>query len=232
MSPYLQHARRHLVGGTDPLIIPPAFAWPTYFFLPLTKNAGIADVTSGSFALATDSTVPYNMTYTHTGSAGSFGVGEGDSIWYLLPFGPYTWYPHMNVKHGAGQGTIDMWVAGAYDIDTSRSAIGRTAPAFGGSDWLQFGSVDLGPASPDPAEWFGLSWIGNVAGTDTGPCVFSIDPTVAAFTKSTAIDTTFDGGANPNYNYVDGGVGYYWLLFNFTGTVEINEICMFMGTFF
>lgn len=218
--PYLQHARRHLPEGSDPLLAGSYhIIWPTSpIILPVggSGNSGpyaTQDPAPGTddWNTVIDSTRRNNIILQYTGS------GTGTLIWPITcgP-GDYTFW--MDTFFGAGYGTLTGYLAGAYDLATINTT--HAPPALASADWVELGSWDL--SSPGftptyaPIFWKPQQIAANLSG---GAIAWRIneDATGEGVSNLYQKSTSISGGV------LDGGPGYFFFRIDVTNQFDISE---------
>lgn len=125
----------------------------------------------------------------------------------------------MCIRQAPGDGTLTGFIAGAYDASDTFVSGPATNPAS--SDWIQFGALNLGYsglAGPIYGDYGNMAEGGQgvdesaVATSRENFAGFSIAGDKPLFQKSTTIDALTS---------LDGGPGYYYLRFDFSGKFMI-----------
>jgi len=86
---YLQHARRHLPGGTDPLPVTGGVFWPLTYQVPLFECDRGSSFVGGFNCVKLDSGIPYGATFNNFDNLGSTQTPQlGDAFYFACLIGP------------------------------------------------------------------------------------------------------------------------------------------------
>lgn len=223
---YLQHARRHLPEGSDPLLAGSYHVvWPTNpIILPIggSGNSGpyaTQDTTPppDDWNTVIDSTRRNNLVLSYTGD------GIGTLIWPIT-CGPggYTFW--LDTFFGTGYGIVTCYLAGAYDPVAVNSTLNGRPPSLSSSDWIELGSWDFGDVTftptYEPIFWTPQQIGANLSGGAITWTVVATDAGGEGVTNLYQKSTLISSGPG---RQLDGGPGYFFFRVDVTNQFDISE---------